>query len=346
MRTIYHYESPVDGLVMTNSKSGCNQCISSCEVENEKTSCQVFEEKRRRGIARQGDTEVYVCTNEAIKSSRLFREKQNVLLELLPKVDATRREKQHRVTSTINLLVHNLISLNAQSIQSIYSHIPQEKFIQSNRYDLLKVIERHVSENISDTAKLIVDLLKNEKLEKTEFSSYGKLFENEPMSIRPYHAHKIVILVLNSFWGGFNEKDVSVSVGNCYEKVEVDYDALAATLVYVLDNATKYILPNTTMDILFQKSDEYVKVIFDMVSVRIEPGEEGRIFKEGYSGTNPSKINRSGNGLGLSLAKRLLELIDGNLSVRRDCDESRSTTRLGIEFENNQFILSLPHYED
>jgi len=343
MRTVYSYTSPRDALVITNAPAGCRECIAGCDTHNEITSCQIFREKRRRGIVKKGREKAYICTNEAIKSSRLFKEKRRVVLELLPIIDDARQDVKERMASSTNRLIHNLISLNAQSIQSIYSHIPQDKFTQSNRHDLLRVVERFISKDTAKTAKLIVDLLKNEKLQQTEFSSYGKLFENEPINLRSYSIHKIVLLILNSFWNDLNKRDVRVSIGKCHEKVIIDYDILAATLVYILDNASKYILPGSTLNISFIHSDGTVRILFDMVSIKVNSTEKASIFKEGYSGSNPKKINKDGNGLGLSLATRLLRLIGGELAIEIDCDESRRVSRMGIEFENNIFTLSLPH---
>ena len=346
MQTIYSYTSPFDKHVIKNADDSCLNCTLLCDKRNELVLCPVFKEKRRRGIIIESDATLYVCTNYIIKSSRLFREKQRVYWEIMNELDSLRQNEQRRLTFTINRLIHNLISLNAQSIQAIYSKISQDKFIQENRNDLLNEIEKHVKKDSFGTAKLIIDLLKNEKLEKTEFSSYGKLFENEPVSIRPYSIHKIILLILNSFWDEFNEKDVRVVIGSCYNKVMVDYDVVAAILVYLFDNNSKYILPDTTLNIQFETLSDYVQVEFDMVSIKIEQDEETRIFEEGYSGINPKKINRDGNGLGLSLAKRLVNLINGRLTIIRDCDESKRQSRLGIEFENNKIVLSLPFLKD
>ncbi len=346
MKTGYYFVSVKDKSALTNLDVECIRCATSCHTRNELYECEILRELRRRGKIKFQNNELYLCTNEEIKSKRGFKEKQRIFIETLLQVDIYRQELSNKFSLTTSRLIHNLVSLNAQSIQSIFNLIPQDEFLQPSREDLLAKIEERVRKDPQAAALLIIDLLKNENLVKTEFSVYRKVFENESITELHYHIHKIVLLVLNSFWDEFTEKKVSFEIGQCYDKVYVDYDVVAASLVHVLENAAKYILPNSKLKIRFQHNNDAVTIIFDMISLKVEPDEIDKIFEEGYSGKNPTRLGKSGKGLGLYLVRKLLSLTGGEVSFKPDVDPSQRIKQLGIDFVNNIFIINLPTWRE
>ncbi|MBI5214342.1 MAG: sensor histidine kinase [Ignavibacteriae bacterium] len=346
MKTGYWFKASKDDFGITNLPENCSNCIRICETDNEVIECLHFAETRRRGMSTIARGKMYICTNEAIASKRLFREQQAVLRELLPMLDQHRSQLTASFQESIRRIAHNLITLNAESIQAIYSAIPQEEFSQPDRNSLIEHITRKVQIDPKSFALLILDLIKNERLVKTEFSVYSKLYENEPPEKRPYNIHKILMLVLNTFWDDFNDIGVNFRVGNCIYKVNVDYECIAASFVHILQNATKYILPNSVLNISFTKHSSRITISFSMTSLRIEPEEEQSIFSEGYSGINPQKIGKAGRGLGLPSVKKLLALCDGQITLRREQSTAARINHLGLPYDINIFDIILPAYDN
>ena len=60
----------------------------------------------------------------------------------------------------------------------------------------------------------------------------------------------------------------------------------------------------------------------------------------------PKTIGRQGEGRGLYLVKRLLSLTGAELRIERDCDRERRINRVGVDFENNIFRVSMPRDSD
>ena len=56
----------------------------------------------------------------------------------------------------------------------------------------------------------------------------------------------------------------------------------------------------------------------------------------------PKKIGLQGEGRGLYLVDRFLALTNSALKVERDVDKERRVNRMGFDFENNIFRLSMP----
>ena len=341
--SIRYQFSPTDRQVppLGNLDDACIVCSQNCSIRTETIRCPATGDRRRRGLKNVPGGSLYLCTDETLKSSRLFHEKVRAFSEMIPYALEAREDVSREASDYVRRLVHNLVTLNAQTIQAVYRVVPQMCFHQRDRESLI----RNVSNRLSDpkrSAVLLIDILKNANLEKTEFSVYAKLWENEPIHCQSYAIHKIFMLILNTYWDALRDKSVEVRVGQCKERVYVDYDIIAASLVHLLDNTVKYVLPESRLDVSFRVTYESVELTLDMISVRIRESELHRLTEEGFSGMEPKKIGRQGDGRGLYLVTRLLSLTGAGLEIESDCDIERRIDRVGVNFENNIFRLSMP----
>ena len=329
---------------ITNMQTTCIDCSSSCSAQSEIHQCSYFQEKRRRGLINIKEGVLYLCTNDAIESKRLFKEKLTAARELTPIILQHKTFLNEAMTKSLRQIVHNLVTLNAESLQTIYSCIPQDNFSQPDRESLVSHIASRIKGNPSSVAHVLIDLVKNESLVKAEFSVYAKLYENEPPQPRPYSIHKIIMMILSTFWDDFIEQNVKIEIGSTYSKIFFDYDALATSLIHIFQNSTKYILPKTTLNIRFETTESHVLIYFDMISLRIEPEEALNIFYDGYSGKNTITIGRNGKGIGLFQVTKLLALCNGEIILRRDQKPEARQKYNDFWYDNNQFILVLPLY--
>ena len=320
----------------------CMSCARACYVSSEIVKCQVTGKRRRRGLIDTLLGKLYLCTDEAVKSPRLFREKIRAFSEIIPFVAQAREKATREVSDDVHRLIHNLIGLNAQTIQAIYNIVPQDDFNQKDRESLVTAVSKRLLQSTDKTSSLVIDILKNSNLEKTEFAVYAKLLEEVPVSYESYPIHKVFMLVLNTYWDALKEKDIFIQVGECRKSVKVDYDTIVASLVHLLDNTIKYILPESRLDVSFEKTSDSITLVLDMVSLRIHEDEIDKIFYEGFSGKEPQKVNRQGEGRGLYLVERLLALSDSVLKIDPDVNKQRREYRMGGNFENNVFRLSMP----
>ena len=344
MDTKYEYRSDGDHYGVGNLGKDCLICFQDASINSEVVKCHCTGRKRRRGLRKLADGTLYVCTDELTKSTRVFNEKVRTIESILPLVTKAREDATREVLVYVDRLVHNLITLNAQAIQSIYRVVPQDEFYRKDRESLIRAVSKRLADP-ETTARLVIDLLKNANLEKTEYAGYKKLLEQDPIDRRYYPIHKIFMLILNIYWIDLKEKEVYVSVGLCKERVWIDYDTIAASLVHVLNNTVKYILPGSRLDVSFEETQDSIILTLDMMSFRIRPDELDSLFHEGFSGEEPKKLDRQGDGIGLYLVERLLSLSESKLVIYRDCDRDRRVHRMGVRFENNRFALSMPRHK-
>ncbi|MDZ7966147.1 MAG: ATP-binding protein [Nostoc sp. DedSLP03] len=102
-----------------------------------------------------------------------------------------------------------------------------------------------------------------------------------------------------------------ISQGDC--TVCVDQKLLQPILRNLLSNALKYSPSGSTIDLIVSCRDE--EVIFQIKDrgIGISVADQQRLFKPFHRGTNVGNI--PGNGLGLALVKKLVDLHGGQISV-------------------------------
>jgi len=151
-----------------------------------------------------------------------------------------------------------------------------------------------------------------------------------------------VLNVLHVFFPDFTDKEVEVFVESFDEKINFDYESITVVLMHLIDNATKYICPKTNLYIKFKDSESEIKVFFEMISLKVIESEKDHLFEEGFSGKMSKSLGLAGKGIGLFLVKQLLKINSGNVVIQTNLDSKKAIKQMGVDFEANCFILSLP----
>jgi signal transduction histidine kinase len=274
------------------------------------------------------------------KSSQKFKNTAKCILDAIKYINeiaAEQREINNRNTSR---LIHNLTTLNAHNIQEIYSLIPQEE-ISGKVHNHISYVREKISNDPTEASKVLLRIAKNNASMKTEFSVFKKLFVAQP-ELRPsFHMmHKVLMNILYLFFPDFTDKDVEVVVERSEAVAYFDYESIHVALYHLIDNAAKYTRPDSKLHISMTTGVPYTTLVFRMKSTRILPDEREKIFDEGFSGSLPQLIGKSGSGIGMSLVKKILESNRGTVSHRSQPNTGEFL--MGIEYQVNEFILQLP----
>ena len=124
------------------------------------------------------------------------------------------------------------------------------------------------------------------------------------------------IILLSEKW---SDKEIDFSID--LEKVSIlsDYDMLQQVWINLIDNAIKYSGENCKIDISVKRlNDKSVKVSISDNGIGIEEGKLHRIFDKFYQCEESHK--KSGSGLGLSISKRIVELLNGTIECKSKKD--------------------------
>lgn len=110
--------------------------------------------------------------------------------------------------------------------------------------------------------------------------------------------------------------------------IEGDASLLSQVWMNLLDNAIKFSKNDQTLQVKLLKTSDYVEIHIIDQGIGMSEDIQNRIYEKFYQG-DPNH-NAVGNGLGLSLVKRIVELHHGHIQV--ESQEGMGTT----------FIIHLP----
>lgn len=315
--------SSVGELLFTNGGSTCRECMSRYkELSYTRIDCSMYQCSMRFGSMESKGFVLYLCSNESqTKTTALFKEKINMLSYVVPAMLEFRNEVEKTAkreeVEKYSKVVHNLKSLNAQSILAQYRFIPQDAF--ADKYEnLFDYVLNEVKNRPKEAAIALLKQAKSNAHMKTEFTSHEKLAMDNPALYKQAHIiRKVILNVYHSFDYDFRENHVTFRITETDARAIIDYDTVRLAFYHILSNAVKYIAPNSCLhtEISFDEEKNNVIVDFKMHSLYINPEELDAIFKDHYSGESVRQLNLQGLGLGMGLIKKAILLNGGNFIV-------------------------------
>lgn len=280
---------------------------------------------------------LYTTSKDMIRSRKRFSFALNTIVFFADSILIERKEIEAPLKKQYGVLVHNMKSLNAHIQQEVYNIIPQDKLVNSLE-NKVEVIENLIKSKSNESAKAILKILHSSTGLKMEFSVYSKLFHSNPTLSKNIHSiHKVLLNMLYGFFPDFTDNHIKVNVSQSYAKGYFDYESIHVAFYYVLENAVKYVKNDSEINIYFKNSDSDLSIYFEMISLKILPTEINKIYNEGYSGIEAKKKSLAGSGLGMSRAKKILQLNDGSIMIQIDNDRIYAD-----DYQKNIIKITLP----
>ena len=109
-------------------------------------------------------------------------------------------------------------------------------------------------------------------------------------------------------------------------------------LGHIIDNAVKYILGDSSMNILITPAGNNIIIDFSMTSLLVNENECDNIFNENYSGYWATETNLSGHGIGMFYAKRLIEINKGDIKFFPGKEKYKLN---GVPYADNRIVVEL-----
>ena len=237
------------------------------------------------------------------------------------------------------------MTYNSHILQEIYQLIPQEEITSIDGKSQLKKIEQVLTKNPTNTSQSFLRILKNASLEKAEFDVFDKLYKTDPKpSFYEHSIHKIIFLTLNTFWLDFLELEIEVDIRSTNKLVIIDYNSFSVALGHIFDNAIKYALPNTKITIAFYENvlDDHFDINIDMISLKLNPCDKEKIFQEGFSGDYAKQKEVCGSGVGLFIARKMIEFNKGKIVFIPDISPKDRKKVDNTPYEKNRIRITLP----
>jgi len=119
-------------------------------------------------------------------------------------------------------------------------------------------------------------------------------------------------------------RGISVNVNTARVEVMADPELLSLALNQLLDNACKYSLPDTVVDVGLVVKEGFVDIRVTNEGDAIRPAEKDQIFERFVRGADTEHVT-PGAGLGLYVARKIVRAHGGSLQLDSN-DATKSTT--------------------
>ncbi|MEH7827530.1 sensor histidine kinase [Gemmobacter denitrificans] len=231
------------------------------------------------------------------------------------------------------------------------SKVEAEKALTSLVHDL-----RHLSHSIYHSALEVEDSCRNrntaQALEKIKsvIASQAMLkvridyldFSNSVdrfSEIEEIPVYSRVDKVKRCFSSNANSKNIDLHlVGESFRLARGPNILDIVTYTFV-ENAIKYSPCNQHVEILVSDTDCATRVSVSSLGPAIEKGELLEIFNNGQRGKNAVKVRPSGTGLGLSVARDIIDVFSGSIGVTPS-GEIKNVD--GVPFQRVTFFFQIP----
>lgn len=118
---------------------------------------------------------------------------------------------------------------------------------------------------------------------------------------------------------------ITVDISRAGLAVVADPSQLRLALLGLLDNAVKYNEPHGSVQVSVRPRDEWAEVVIRNTGPGMALEEQRDVFRRFHRGTNASRRNPGGSGLGLALAKSLATQLGGDLSFSSEPGHGATT---------------------
>jgi two-component system sensor histidine kinase BaeS len=118
----------------------------------------------------------------------------------------------------------------------------------------------------------------------------------------------------------FDAKGVSLTAGGSATtgKVQVDPDRLAEALGALLDNALRHTAQGGVVTIAGTRHGHRVRIVVTDTGEGFDPGQGAQLFERFYRGDSSRTVNGAGSGIGLTIAKAIVQAHHGQLLGHSD----------------------------
>lgn len=155
--------------------------------------------------------------------------------------------------------------------------------------------------------------------------------KDQPLSLKQVPADQLATDAINSVFAIAKAKRISINNQVKPTGIWVDAPAITETLVILLDNAIKFSPQKSSVTLTSKSTPKEFVISVKDEGVGIKPVDQPHVFDRFFrSDSSRHKSGDDGYGLGLSIAKQLVELHGGEISVQ------------SIPKKGSTFAVSLP----
>ena len=262
------------------------------------------------------------------------------------KINSAKNEEEVNLaeyTSLLKISFHNSRTIVSNMRDKIFSLLDSDVESFSKESNKIDAIQQCIKNNSYKAAREILSCLKSAEQVLHEFTSVNFLHPQSIISDKLKGVHKIHTVYVLSFYmyeSDFLSHYLKVETGQSDSKVYIHFETAKTAIAQILDNTLKYALKNSTISVDFEKTtvdgNAYVVIVFSMKSLMIRKSETSLFLQRDQRSMYAKALKIPGEGQGLFIAQKMLQLNDGFLKIETDDKPIKKQGRL---YTNNTFRL-------
>ena len=271
----------------------------------------------------------------AIRQARLYQEAQMqvVKLEQLNQLkddflNTVSHELRTPPVTSMRMAIQMLgVSLNQHQDLAVELKKPAKKQSRIARY--YQILQQECDREI----RLIDDLLSLQRLEE----SWGN-WECHCICLQ-----SVLLQIIATFEERARERRqiLTLDIASNLADFSTDLAAFERIISELVDNAHKYTPEGHSIRLSVTGTSEILEIVVTNTGVEIPATSIDRIFDKFYRVPSADPWKQGGTGLGLALVKRLIEHLQGTISVRSDKNSTEFKVNLPIAIPQKQICPSL-----
>ncbi|MCK4525113.1 MAG: hypothetical protein KAU07_01615 [Candidatus Andersenbacteria bacterium] len=172
----------------------------------------------------------------------------------------------------------------------------------------------------------------NDMLDALELEGGFLKFQFKPVSIV-----KIIKETTNTLKPNFDKKNIYIKLETNLKvsDVEVEPNYIRQVFMNVIDNACKY-TKKGGVSVSIKKENKYIKVIIKDTGIGISKVDQKKIFEKFTRGRNAISENASGSGLGLFIARKIVNEHGGKIKIESKGVGKGSTVKIYLKIKHGK----------
>ncbi len=232
------------------------------------------------------------------------------------------KEEEKRKEEFLKMVSHELktpVTSIKGYTQILLSMMEDENEIQKNSQRVKPSLQR-IDSQITRLTRLISEMLDVDRIKDNQLFLQKEIF----------NLNALVKDTIEDINYAYKQTHITLKIENvCH--VNADRDRIGQVLINFITNAIKYSPDDKNIKVrVFQTSDDRVSVSVKDQGIGIEKNDQQNIFKQFYRVSGKNEETFTGFGIGLYLAREIVERHNGEVSVK---------SKIG---DGSEFIFTLP----
>jgi len=201
----------------------------------------------------------------------------------------------------------NVIHMYAESL--LEPGLPKEQLVCSINI---------INDEVERLSNLISNLLNISKIEAG----------NIALNLQRVKLNEFLTDTFNSIARSGDNSDIQfeLNLAQNLPNIQLDKDLLRVALNNLLTNAVKYNNPNGKVTLSAKETDDEIIISISDTGIGIAKKDQAHVFEKFYRSDEDSVTQRSGHGLGLALAKEIIDIHHGTVQLQSIVGEGSTFT--------------------